>query len=52
LEDRVTWVEQRGWSPDAWTVVDGDSVAGEEDGAEVGGMEEREEVLDEVAAWV
>jgi hypothetical protein len=52
LGDRVVWVEQRGWSPDTWTVVEGESVAGEEDKAELDAMEEREEVLDEAEAWV
>jgi hypothetical protein len=52
LGDRVVQVEQRGWSPDTWTVVKGDSVAGEEDEAEVDAMEERDEVLDEAEAWV
>jgi hypothetical protein len=52
LEDRVAWVEQRGWSPDTWTVVEDESVAGREDGAEVDAMEEREEVLDEAEALV
>jgi hypothetical protein len=52
LGDRVVRVEQRGWSPDTWTVVEGTSVVGEEDEAEVDAMEEREEVLDEAEAWV
>jgi hypothetical protein len=39
LEDRVAWVEQRGWSPDFWTVVGDKLVAGKEDGAEVDAME-------------
>jgi hypothetical protein len=29
LGDRVVQVEQRGWSPDTWTVVEGESVVGE-----------------------
>jgi hypothetical protein len=45
-------VEQRGWSPDTWTVVEGTLVVGEEGEAEVDAMEEREEVLDEAEAWV
>jgi 8-oxo-dGTP pyrophosphatase MutT (NUDIX family) len=52
LEDRVVWVEQRGWSPNTWTMVGGKLVAGEEDEVEVDAMEEREEILDEVEAWV
>jgi hypothetical protein len=52
LGDRVVQVEQRGWSPDTWTVVEGESVASEEAEAEVDAMEEREEVLDEAEAWV
>jgi hypothetical protein len=52
LGDRVVQVEQRGWSPDTWTMVEGESVAGEEAKAEVDVMEEREEVLDEAEAWV
>jgi hypothetical protein len=52
LGDRVVWVEQRGWSPDTWTVVEDESVADEEDKAEMDAMEEREGVLDEAEAWV
>jgi hypothetical protein len=52
LEDRVVWVEQMGWSPNTWTMVEGELVAGGEDEAEVNAMEEREEVLDEAEAWV
>jgi hypothetical protein len=52
LEDRVTWVEQRGWSPNTWTMVENELVAGREDRANVDVMEEREEVLDEAEAWV
>jgi hypothetical protein len=52
LEDRVVQVEQRGWSPNTWTMVDGELVAGEEGEVEVDVMEEREEVLDEAEAWV
>jgi hypothetical protein len=50
LEDWVTRVEQRGWSPDTWTVVENESVAGGEDRADVDEMEEREEVMDKVGA--
>jgi hypothetical protein len=52
LGDRVVWVEQRGWSPDTWTVVEGELVVGEEDEAEVDVMEEKEGVLDEAEAWM
>jgi hypothetical protein len=52
LENRVAWVEQRGWSPDTWTVVGDELVAGREDGADVDAMEEREEILYEAEAWV
>jgi hypothetical protein len=52
LGDRVVQVEQRGWSPDTWTMVEGELVAGEEDEAEVDAMEERDGVLDEAEAWV
>jgi hypothetical protein len=52
LEDRVVWVEQRGWSPNTWTMVEGELVAGEEDEVKVDVMEEREVVLDEAEAWM
>jgi hypothetical protein len=52
LEDRVARVKQRGWSPDTWTMVKDNLVAGGEDGIDVDAMEEREEVLDEAEAWV
>jgi hypothetical protein len=47
LGDRMVRVKQRNWSPDTWTMVEG-----EEDKAEVDAMEEREGVLDEAEAWV
>jgi hypothetical protein len=52
LGDRVVRVEQRGWSPDTWTVMEGESVAGADDKDKVDAMEEREEDLDEAEAWV
>jgi hypothetical protein len=52
LGDRVVWVEQRGWSPNTWTVVEGELVVGQGDKAKIDVMEERVEVLDEAEAWV